>query len=159
MAESTGSTLLNPILNGPYDAPESHFALGPQGPTGEIKPGRRPRESFIPFAQERKGRGRAAAMPEQLELDFDPTRDRREANSTINGLRRDVELWRTRGYDGVTPITRKLLLHWGDTDRENRTLFCQREAAETAVFLTEVSGHRGYQDWRPRIEIENAEFR
>lgn len=157
MPDSASASLLNPILNGPYDPPGSHFILGPQGPTGEIKPGRRPSESFIPIAQERKGRGRATAAAAQLEIDFDLTRDRREANSTINGLRRDVELWRTRGYDGVTPITRKLLLHWADADRENRTLFCQREAAETAIFLTEVSGHRGYQDWRPRIAIENAE--
>ena len=156
MSQPNASALLNPILNGPYDPPASHFVVGPDGPTGEIEQGRRPSESFIPIPQERKGRGRATAQA-QLEIDFDLTGERREANDTINGLRRDVDLWRVRGYDGVTPISRKLLLHWADADRENRTLFCQREAAETAIFLTEVSGRRGYRDWRLRIDAANAE--
>ncbi|MBS1905042.1 MAG: DEAD/DEAH box helicase family protein [Actinobacteria bacterium] len=151
----TATALLNPILNGPYDPPAAHFAIGPDGPTGEKKPGRRPSESFMAIPQERKGRGKASVQ--QLEIDFDLTGERREVNDTINGLRRDVELWRTRGYDGVTPISRKLLLHWADTDRENRTLFCQRDAAETAIFLTEVAGRRGYTDWRLRIDAANEE--
>jgi type III restriction enzyme len=59
-------------------------------------------------------------------------------------------------YDGVTPITRKLLQHWADKDRENRVLFCQREAAETIIFLTEVAGRHGsYTDWRKRLEPDN----
>lgn len=151
------TALLNPILNGPFDEPQRHFVLGPNGPTGEIKPGRRLSESFIPIPQQRKGRGKTQPPEYQEELGFDLTGERREVNDTINGLRRDVELWRTRGYDGVTPITRKLLLHWADADRENRTLFCQREAAETAIFLTEVAGRRGYTDWRRSVDEANAE--
>ncbi|HEV8561973.1 MAG TPA: DEAD/DEAH box helicase family protein [Actinophytocola sp.] len=55
------------------------------------------------------------------------------------------------------PITRKLLQHWADPDRDNRVLFCQREAAETAIFLTEVAGRtHGYADWRTRLEPGNA---
>lgn len=155
---SVADALLNPILNGPYDPPQEHFVIGENGPTGEKAPGRRPSESFIPIAQERKGRRSKAAEDALLaEIDFDPTGERREANDTINGMRRDVELWRNRQYDGVTPITRKLLLHWADDERENRVLFCQREAAETAIFLTEVAGRRGYTDWRRRIESVNAE--
>lgn len=62
----------------------------------------------------------------------------------INDMRREVEVWRRgRQYSGVTPITRKLLQHWADPGRENRVLFCQREAAETAIFLTEVAGRKG----------------
>ncbi|PZU46938.1 MAG: restriction endonuclease [Microbacterium sp.] len=148
--------LADPILNGPYDPPERHFALGPDGPTGEIRPGRRPSESFIPIPQERKGR-RTAVDDTQQAFDFDLTGERREANDTINGLRRDVELWRARGYGGVTPITRKLLLHWSDPARENRVLYCQREAAETAIFLTEVAGRHGTTDWRRRLDVDNEE--
>jgi type III restriction enzyme len=56
----------------------------------------------------------------------------------------------------VTPITRKLLQHWADPNRENRVIFAQREAAETAIFLTEVAGRiHGYADWRTRLEPEN----
>jgi Type III restriction enzyme, res subunit len=36
-------------------------------------------------------------------------------------------------------------------------LFCQREAAETAIFLTEVAGRsHAYPDWRARLDPENA---
>ncbi|MCA2245923.1 DEAD/DEAH box helicase family protein, partial [Mycobacterium sp. WUMAC-067] len=142
----------NPILNGPYDEPDRYYEIGPQGPTGEIRDGRRPSESFIPVAAiKKKGKG------VQQEIDFDLTGERREKNSLINDLRREVEKWRRDGqYIGVTPISRKLLQHWSDPNRENRVLFCQREAAETAIFLTEVAGrHAPYADWRNRLEPEN----
>jgi len=66
-------------------------------------------------------------------------------------------LWRQRGYGRVTPTTRKLLLHWADPAREDRVLFCQREAAETAIFLAEVAGRDGFTDWRPRLAEHNAQ--
>lgn len=157
MTVNVAEALLNPILNGPYDAPAEHFVIGENGPTGERAPGRRPSESFIPIPQERKRRRGAAAQATLDELDFDLTGERREVNDTINQMRQDVETWRNRGYDGVTPITRKLLLHWADDSRENRVLFCQREAAETTIFLTEVSGRRGYRDFRRTLETVNAE--
>lgn len=152
---SSHGVLDDPILNGPYDPPEQHFVLGADGPTGEIRPGRRPSESFIPIPQERKGK--RSVDYEQQAFDLDMTGERREANETINGLRRDVELWRARGYDGVTPISRKLLEHWADPARENRVLFCQREAAESAIFLVEVAGRRGYTDWRRALDAANEE--
>ena len=36
-------------------------------------------------------------------------------------------------------------------------LFCQREAAETAIFLAEVAGRHGYADWRRRLDEANAD--
>ncbi|KUI44921.1 restriction endonuclease [Mycobacterium sp. IS-1590] len=143
----------NPILNSPYEQPDRHYEIGLHGPTGEIRDGRRPSESFVPIAAIKKGKGKGV----QEEIDFDLTGERREKNSLINDLRRDVEKWRRGGhYDGVTAITRKLLQHWADPTRENRVLFCQREAAETAIFLTEVAGrHAPYSDWRKRLEPEN----
>ena len=139
MAES----IANPILNSPYDPPERHFEVGPHGPTGEIKVGRRSSESFIPIAAARKGKKVAGGGTQQT-IDFDLTGERREKNSLINELRRDVDLWRQRSYHGTTPTTRKLLEHWADPSREDRVLFCQREAAETAIFLAEVAGRHGY---------------
>ncbi|UKA63756.1 BPTD_3080 family restriction endonuclease [Arthrobacter sp. FW306-04-A] len=146
----------NPILNTPYEQPDRFYEIGPQGPTGEVRDGRRPSESFIPIAIAKKGR-RGNDDSVQETFDFDLTGERREKNSLINDLRRDVSKWRRGGdFAGVTPITRKLLQHWADPNRENRVLFCQREAAETAIFLTEVAGRtHGYPDWRKRLEPEN----
>ena len=70
-------------------------------------------------------------------------------------MRQRVELWRGRGYPHVTPISRKLMQHWADPTREERVLFCQREAAETAIYLAEVAGRRGEPDFRTRIDPEN----
>ena len=147
--------IADPILNSPYEQPDRYFEVGPQGPTGEIKLGRRPSESFIPIAVARKGR--KSAGDGQAEIDFDITGERREKNSLINDLRREVGKWRHGGYGRVTPTTRKLLQHWADDTRENRVLFCQREAAETAIFLAEVAGRHGHTDWRQRLEPFNDE--
>ena len=142
--------LSNPILNSPYAAPELHFELGDLGPTGTCLPGRRPSESFIPIPVSKKGR----KAPRDPTLDFDVTGERREQNTLINDIRREVERWRASNWNGVTPYTRKLLTHWAI--REDPVLFCQREAAETAIFLAEVAGRHGTADYRRRLEPENA---
>lgn len=148
--------IVNPVINNPYDPPSLHFVLDVNGhPTGETAPGRRPSQSFIPIPPQRKGRGQQAA---QQVLDFG-TGERIAENTLINDIRRDVSKWRMSGdYDGVTPISRKLLQHWADPARDNRVLFCQREAVETAVFLVEVAGRKGYPDWRRRLGEVNAEY-
>lgn len=130
--------LSNPILNRPYDVPTQYFQLGPHGPTGVIKEGRRPSESLIPIAASRKGTRKADGSV-QVTLDVELTAERRERNTLINDLRREIERWRLRDYERVTPTSRKLLQHWADPTRENRVLYCQREAVETAIFLAEVA--------------------
>jgi len=153
---STSSDLANPILNRPYDSPDRYFELGASGPTGVITDGRRPSESFIPIPPARKGR-KPVDGAIQAAFDFDVTGERRERNTFVNDLRREVDRWRRRDYERVTPISRKLLQHCADPNRENRVLFCQREAAETAIFLAEVAGRHGYADWRRRVDETNAE--
>jgi type III restriction enzyme len=145
--------LSNPILNSPYDPPEAHFELGDKGPTGAVLPGRRPSESFIPVPPSKKGKNL-----EQAAFDFDATGERREQNSLVNDIRREVERWRATNWNGVTPYTRKLLAHWAakPPQRDDPVLFCQREAAETAIFLAEVAGRHGTADYRRRLEPENA---
>ncbi|MGH9270340.1 MAG: hypothetical protein ACRDZ2_03625 [Ilumatobacteraceae bacterium] len=44
------AALDNPIVNSPDAAPERHFVLGRGSPTGDVRLGRRPSESFVPFA-------------------------------------------------------------------------------------------------------------
>ena len=150
-------TLANPILNSPYELPTRYFELGPNGPTGRILDGRRPSESFIPVAPVRKGRAKKPGdRPVQEVLTL--THEQVVRNPLIDRLRQEVALWRNRRYDGVTPVTRKLLEHWADPARDNRVLFAQREAAETAIFLAEVSGRRqGYHDWRTTLDEQNDE--
>ena len=151
-ADSTAD-ISNPIINSPYEPPTCHFEIGSHGPTGMLLAGRRPSESFIPVPASRKSRRR----PVQQALDFDSTGERREPNSLINDIRREVERWRASNWNGVTPYTRKLLAHWsaGPPTRDDPVLFCQREAAETAIFLTEVAGRHGTADYRRRLEPEN----
>ncbi|HWJ65852.1 MAG TPA: DEAD/DEAH box helicase family protein [Nocardioides sp.] len=119
--------------------------------------GRRPSESFIPIAPTRKGkRGKDNSVQEALAL----THEQVERNSLINDLRTELVIWRGRNYDGVTATSRKLLLHWADEHRDNRILFAQREAAETAIYLAEVAGRQRYgtnRDWREALEEINVE--
>lgn len=145
--------LANPVLNGPFDPPSRYFELGHKGPTGKILDGRRPSESFIPVPQTKK-RGKKNAAGVQDTLDFDLTHERVEKNTLINDLRKAVDQWRVGGYQGATPTTRRLLLHWADPSRENRVLFCQREAAETAIYIAEIAGrHASAADWRIRVAM------
>ena len=140
----------NPILNAPYEPPQAHFEIEPGvGPTGVVVEGRRPSESFIPVPSPRKGR----AAQQTLQLGTD---ERRQENTLINQIRYQVDLWRSRGYPGVTPISRKLMQHWADPTRDNRVLFCQRESAETAIFMAEAAGRTpGAADFRIRVDEEN----
>lgn len=152
LAPVTSPDFSNPILNSPYDPPEAHWEIGQDGPTGAIIPGRRPSESFVPVPTRRKGKRDG----EQVELDFDATGERRETNTLINDIRREVERWRASNWNGVTPYTRKLLMHWAPgPHRDDPVLFCQREAAETAIFLAEVAGRHASADYRTRLEPEN----
>lgn len=149
--------LANPVINSPYLEPSRHFVLDGSGrPTGEIHDSRRLSEFFVPVPKPKKG---AKAAPAQLA--FDLTDEKVERNDAIDQLREDLKTWRLRGYPGVTPITRKLLEHWADPERENRILFAQREAAETAIYLAEVAGNPKYAsgrsgNWVTTLEEQNA---
>ena len=148
-----------PVLNGPYDAPSRHFVIGPRGPTGEIVAGRRPSESFIPVPPVRKGRapGRVANGAAAQQLSLAITEETRQENALINAIRRDVEIWRNRGYAGATAISTKLLRHWADPHSENRILFAQREAAETAIYLAEIASRRqATRRWGNEIDEHNS---
>ncbi len=52
-------------------------------------------------------------------------------------------MWRRGGYAGITNTTARLLEHWNDQDRERRLFFCQIEAAETIIYLSEVASKYG----------------
>lgn len=69
------------------------------------------------------------------EQQYDPT-------PIINDLRTYVDEWRDLPETEwrVTPETARLLRHWRKYDFQSfRPFFCQVEAAETAIWLTEVA--------------------
>jgi len=113
----------NPILNSPFEEPARYWAYEEGQPV--LKEGRRPAGYYL------KARTRGAQMA-MLEEEFVPL-------DLVNTIRGRVKAWREGGYPGVTPITRQLLQHWNNPERERRLFFCQREAAETLIWLVEAS--------------------
>ena len=122
----------NPVINSPFDEPGRHFRFTDEGISDEIIDGRRSSSYFVPIARPRK-KGQ-----KQLVFDTEWTQDRIEENKLVNQIRARVKLWREGGYIGVTPTTSRLLTYWTDPDREKKLFFCQIEALETAIYLTEV---------------------
>lgn len=113
----------NPILNSPFEEPTRYWAYEAGQPV--TKEGRRPAGYYL------KARTREPQMS-LFEEEFVPL-------ELVNTIRERVKAWREQGYPGVTPITRQLLNHWNNPERERRLFFCQREAAETLIWLVEAS--------------------
>lgn len=126
----------NPILNGPYDEPEYHYATDLNGALDYARSikGRRifaPDTRTIPIRQ-----GKQAELLEINDFcgEF--------GTHLINLLRQEVGKWRAEKYPNTTRITRELLLFWFENpDRidERKLFFAQRESIETAVWLNEVA--------------------
>jgi len=126
----------NPVINSPFREPTCHFRFADEGITNEVIDGRRPSSYFVPIAQPRK-------KGKQFAFDTEWTKDRIEQNKLVNAIRQRVGLWRKGGYLGVTPTTARLLAYWTDRDREKKLFFCQVEALETAIYITEVANKYG----------------
>ena len=125
----------NPVINSPFEEPQRHFRFTEEGITDEIVVGRRRSEYFVPIAQPKK-------KGKQLALDL-WTQDRIQENEFINRVRGRVTTWRRGGHLGITSTTRRLLEYWTDPSRDLRLFFCQIEALETAIYITEVAGKHG----------------
>ena len=152
----------NPILNSPYEVPARHWILDEsRQPTDKIGESRR-RVSFIsPIPKPRKaGRGT------QLELAFNAESQALEASNQqyeltalIDSLRQELAAWRALPEPNwrVTPETGRLLKHWRHHAFSGiRPFFCQIEAVEAAVWLTEVAPQLGNQGRRFLDRIKAA---
>jgi type III restriction enzyme len=126
----------NPILNSPFEEPKRHFKFAEDGITDEIVEERRISSYFVPIPPPKK-RGR------QLTFDTEWTQNRIQENTFINQVRGRVSIWRRGGYQGVTKTTRRLLEYWRNPERDKKLFFCQIEALETAIYITEVAGKYG----------------
>ena len=140
----------HPILNSPYECPTRHWELDADGqPTQQTTETRRVAKYITPVPKPRK-RKKGAAQ-ESLVFDegagvstaaqqYDPT-------PIINELRYQVDQWRKWPNPAdwhVTPETERLLKHWRHHKFAGiRPFFCQIEAAETAIWLTEVAPKAG----------------
>jgi type III restriction enzyme len=95
----------NPIINSPFDEPTRHFKFNDEGISDEEVVGRRVSHYFVPIARPRKKNGSV----EQGIFDTEWTQDRIEVNKLVNDIRRRVVIWRKGGFEGVTPITSRLI--------------------------------------------------
>ena len=136
----------HPILNSPYAYPPRHWELDDDGqPTQVITETRRRAKFITPIPKPKKRK--AAAKEEGFvfedgaglstkEQQYDPT-------SIINEVRGHVDTWRSLPNSNqwqVTPETARLLQHWRHHKfNDIRPFFCQVEAVETAIWLTEVA--------------------
>jgi type III restriction enzyme len=126
----------NPILNSPFVEPTSHFKFDEEGITNEIESGRRPSSHFVPIPRVKK-------KGKQLQFDTEWTKDRIEPNPVVDRIRQRIAAWRQGGYVGVTGTSSRLLSYWTMAEREKKLFFCQIEAVETAIYITEVARKYG----------------
>jgi len=132
-----------PILNSPYAEPSQHWELDPSGqPTQKVIPTRRRAEFISPIPKPRRRQGELLLGDEGLSTDR-----QQYDHAIINGVRREVDAWRRIPNPNdwrVTPETARLLQHWRyHTFSGLRPFFCQVEAVETAIWLTEVAPQIG----------------
>ncbi len=155
-----------PILNSPYAYPARHWELDEQGqPTQQIIERRRRAEFITPIPKPRKRK--AAAKQQDLVFDeglgLSTQEQQYEQTSTIiNALRDQVDQWRALPTSkwNVTPETARLLQHWRHHRFSGiRPFFCQIEAVETAIWLTEVAPNLGKtgRDFLAHMENANAD--
>jgi type III restriction enzyme len=155
----------HPILNSPYEYPARHWELDDQGqPTQKIIDTRRRAEFItpIPKPKKRKRSGKQAEIVfiegkgiSNEQQQYDPT-------SIINEVRGYVDTWRRLPNPSqwqVTPETARLLQHWRDHKfGDVRPFFCQIEAVETAIWLTEVAPHsKGGKRILDHLDSANAD--
>ena len=117
------STIDQLIINSPYEEPKHHWSYNRETRSFTLKTGRRP-AGYLVASERSKGFDDPGVFIEIPQ---------------VNQIRPRVMKWREAGYPGVTGITKRLLVHWHNSEeREFRFFFCQLEAIETLIWLTEA---------------------
>ena len=121
MAQATIDRL---IVNSPYEEPTKHWSYDRERLGFELKDGRRPAGYVIASEGLKSFDDPGVFVPIPL----------------VNRIRPRVQAWREAGWPGVSGVTRRLLEHWNDPEEfeARRFFFCQLEAAETLIWLTEA---------------------
>lgn len=118
------STIDRLIINSPYEEPSTYWSYDRETRSFSLKSGRRPAGYVI--ASEGSKAFDDPGIFVELPL--------------VNQIRDRVKAWREAGYPGVTGITKRLLEYWHNTEEREfrRFFFCQLEAIETLIWLTEA---------------------
>ncbi|MHB9092156.1 MAG: DEAD/DEAH box helicase family protein, partial [Chloroflexota bacterium] len=150
----------HPILNSPYAIPTRHWELDEAGqPTEKIIETRRRAEFITPIPKPKKRKQAAAqqAMVFDEGKGLSSQKQQYDPTSIINEVRSLVNAWRALPNPNqwqVTPETARLLQHWRHHAFSGiRPFFCQVEAVETAIWLSEVAP----QSTRGKKLLENLE--
>ena len=120
------STIDRLIINSPYEEPGHYWSYDRENRSFALKEGRRP-AGYVVASEKSKAFDDPGIF---IEIPL------------VNQIRSRVRAWRehpTNPYAGVTGITKRLLEHWyNHEEREyRRFFFCQLEAIETLIWLTE----------------------
>lgn len=118
------STIDQLIINSPYEKPRHYWGYDRETRSFSLKEGRRP-AGYVIASENSKSFDDPGTF---IEIPL------------VNKIRPRVKAWREAGYPGVTGITKRLLEHWRNPEeREHRRFFfCQLEAIETLIWLTEA---------------------
>lgn len=111
------------IINSPYEEPQHYWDYIRDTREFVLQSGRRPAGYVV--ASESSRAFDDPGIFVEIEL--------------VNTIRPRIKKWRDQDYPGVTGITKRLLQHWQDPEerKDNRFFFCQLEAIETLIWLTE----------------------
>jgi type III restriction enzyme len=111
------------IINSPYEEPARHWSYNRERRTFSLETGRRSAGYVVATESSRTfdDPGLFVEIP------------------LVNRIRPRVKAWHALGYPGVSGMTKRLLEHWSDLDERegHRFFFCQLEAIETLIWLTE----------------------
>jgi len=112
------------IINSPYVEPQQYWEYIRDTREFVLQTGRRP-AGYVVASESSKSFDDPGTF---IEIDL------------VNSIRPRINKWREAGYPGVTGITKRLLQHWQDPEerKDRRFFFCQLEAIETLIWLTEA---------------------
>ena len=113
------------IINSPYKEPDKYWGYNRESRTFTLVEGERRPAGYVVASESSKSFDDPGIF---VEIPL------------VNKIRPRVKAWREKGYPGVTGITRRLLEYWNDPEEfENRRFFfCQLEAIETLIWLSEA---------------------
>jgi type III restriction enzyme len=113
------------IINNPYEEPKKYWLYNRETKSFELKNGRR-KSGYWKKSDEKLDESDPGQF---IEIDL------------VNRIRPRVKKWREDDYPNVTPTTKRLLNFWKDKNQREQNqnpFFCQMEAVETAIWLTEA---------------------